>query len=168
MNRRYRILLYLLIFIIQLVLDSYVNLGPYIYLCLMPLIILLFPAEISVNQRMLLSFAFGLLLDIFTDGVLGLNAAACVILAAVRNSLFFLIINSDRREKYFTPTPKNSGLIRYTIFLSFATFIYLFFYILFDSFTFRPIGFIALKLVICLVVNVVMMLLVNLSLLNKD
>ncbi|MDD2292764.1 MAG: hypothetical protein PHD07_00970 [Bacteroidales bacterium] len=168
MSKFYRIFLYVLIFALQLVFDSYINLGPYIYLCLLPLLILILPPEMNVNKLMIVSFVTGLLLDVFSDGVLGLNAAACVMVAALRHSLFAIMVNREGREIHYIPSPRHTGFLRFTAYLAIATTVYLLVYVLFDSASLRPFGFIMLKIFLSLSVNIVVMLIIEYSLINRE
>lgn len=164
----HRFLLYCLIFILQIILDYYVNLGPYIYLCLLPLIILLIPMDSSPVKVMTASFAFGLLLDVMADGVLGLNAASAVMLAAFRKPLFDYFLNTDRLKKNELPSVKSAGIIQYSKFISICVCIYLSVYIFADCISVRPALFIMIRLISSIIVNGVTIMVISYSIIDKD
>ena len=65
-----------LLFLLQLVLSDYVHLGPWVSLCLLPLLILQIPLSRSPHGVMLIAFGLGLGLDILSDGVPGAKAVS--------------------------------------------------------------------------------------------
>lgn len=77
----WNIILYCLIFILQILICNYVDIGAYVYICILPLIIINIPMKTNINITMLAAFGIGLLLDMFAGGVMGLNAAAATMLA---------------------------------------------------------------------------------------
>lgn len=75
------------ILILQLLCSEFINLWPVLYLAVIPLLVILLPPDTNTCILMLCAFAIGLLTDALSDGVLGLNAACCTLLAACRNMI---------------------------------------------------------------------------------
>lgn len=144
--KKYSNLLFLaLVFLLQLVLSDYVHLGPWIYLTLIPFLILNIPLSRPPHIGMLIAFGLGLLLDILSDGVPGLNAFAAVMAAAPRKFLYRSLVNGDRQDKTEVPEIRVVGPVKYIKYLASLTAIYLAAYLLLDCVSFRPAGFILLK-----------------------
>ena len=93
----WNIILFVLIFILQVLICNYVDFGAYIYICLIPLLVINIPMKLDIRLTMIIGFALGLLLDVFANGVLGLNAAAATMLAAFKGSLFEKTVNKEHR-----------------------------------------------------------------------
>ena len=145
MNRLSNIFYCILVFLLQLVLTDYVHLGPYVFLCLVPYLILNIPLSRSPHVVMLLAFAIGLGLDILSDGVPGLNAAAAVLAAAPRRFFYRRLVNSDRQDKTEIPLPGEVGLLKYLKYLAAVTILYMAAYVALDCISFRPASFILVK-----------------------
>ena len=78
---------FVVILILQLLCSNFINLWPIIYIAVIPLLVILLPPDINTCILMLCAFAIGLLTDALCDGILGLNAACCVLVAACRNMI---------------------------------------------------------------------------------
>jgi len=168
MNKMDRTVFFVLIFFFQLAISDYLNLGPFIYICLIPLLILNIPKQISPKTVMLVSFGIGLLFDMMSDGVLGLNAAAAVLTAALRPILYKTIVNEDRQDKTVVPTVKIVGSVIFFRYLSSLMAVYLFAYIIADTAGTRSFWFIAAKIIVSVVVNVALSYLISLSINNRN
>ena len=78
-------IMYALLVIGQAVLCNYAALGPYITLSMLPAMVLCIPTSLSTISCMLIAFASGLAVDWMSEGIIGLNAAAIVPVALLRN-----------------------------------------------------------------------------------
>ena len=137
MKRPADIIYCFLLFLLQLVISDYVHLGPWITLCLLPLLILQIPRSRSPHVVMLIAFGLGLGLDILSDGVPGLNAFAAVLAAAPRKFFYRLLVNADRQDKTEVPLLRETGLLKYLKYLGVLTAIYLAAYTLVDCISVR-------------------------------
>ena len=72
------------ILILQLLFSEFLNLWPMLYIVVIPLVIILLPADTSTYLLMAAGFGVGLLTDALADGILGLNAACGTLLGAVK------------------------------------------------------------------------------------
>lgn len=163
-----KILFAILIFVLQVVICDYVNLGPYVYICLLPLIFIIIPRSLDVKLLMLIGFGAGILLDLMSDGVVGLNAAASVLSASFTKFFYGIFIGGDRQDTVTIPTPSNAGWARYLKFVSAVVLLYMFVYVIFDGFGYRPFFFLLLRLVASVVANVVLISLISSSILDRD
>lgn len=168
MKRRADIAYLALLFLLQLVLSDYVHLGPWVCLCLIPLLILHIPLSRSPHVVMLIAFALGLGLDVLSDGVPGLNAFAAVLTAAPRKFFYRALINADRQDKTQVPHIGQTGLVKYLKYLSVLTAIYLAACTLLDCISFRPAVFIFVRFVISWTASTLLCLLLALPLKSRN
>ena len=67
-----QIIIYAVVILIQVIMNNYVNLGPMVYICLVPLLVIYLPLDQKNYLTLIIAFGLGLLIDILSDGVLGL------------------------------------------------------------------------------------------------
>ncbi|MBQ5401675.1 MAG: hypothetical protein IIU16_02040, partial [Bacteroidales bacterium] len=84
-----QIIIYAVVILLQVIINNYVNLGPMIYICLIPLLIIYLPLDQKPYLSLIIAFGLGLIIDILSDGVLGLNAGAATLIALVYRPLFY-------------------------------------------------------------------------------
>ncbi len=168
MKRPADIFYFVLLFLLQLVISDYVHLGPWICLNLIPLLILLIPLSFRPHAVLLIAFGLGLGLDLLSDGVPGLNAFAAVLAAAPRKFFYRTMVNADRQDKTEVPLMGEVGLVKYIKYLAVLTAIYLVAYVLVDCISFRPAGFIALKVIASWLASTVLCLLLALPLQSRN
>ena len=145
MSKSHNILFFILVFLLQLAVSNYLNLGPWVMVTLVPFLILQLPLPRSPHVVMLSAFGLGLLLDLLSAGVLGLNAFAAVMAAAPRKVLYRLLVNGDRQDATWIPLLRDVGPGKYGRYLLALTAIYLAAFILLDCVSVRPLGFILVK-----------------------
>lgn len=112
-----KIILFVLFLVAQVIVSTYVNLGPLFFICFYPLFILSLSVRISPIPLMLLSFVMGLGVDILTDGIWGLNAAASVALAFSRPLLLYLFAKRSDLESLTRAGLSDMGFVRYTTYI---------------------------------------------------
>jgi hypothetical protein len=153
-------LIVIFIVIIQLILNSYINLGLYIYLVIFPFIILTLPYRVKTIPAMLLSFILGLAIDFLSNGVLGLNAGALTAMALCRQSFLQMLINEQSMGKYDTPSIKEIGFLKFSTYIILSFIIFFVSYIFLDNMGFSPFGFNLLKLLVSTLVNSFLMIII--------
>ena len=84
-NRNFT-LIYILLVIGQILICNFINTGPYLMLSVLPALILCLPPGIPVSLLMLMAAISGLAVDWLAEGITGLNMAALVPVAFVRNT----------------------------------------------------------------------------------
>jgi hypothetical protein len=167
MNKLTDILFFVLVFLLQVIITDYLHLGPYVYLCLIPFLVLCIPLSRRPQAVLLAAFGMGLMLDLLSDGVAGLNAGAAVAAAASRRILYRTLVNRDRQDQTEVPVPAVVGLPKYLKYAAAVTAVYMVVYVLFDCISFRPAGFILLKIVASTAISTALGLLLVLSLQNR-
>ena len=134
-------ILYCLLLIGQLVLCNYGALGPYIMLTMLPAMIMCIPTTISTATCMLIAFASGLAVDWLSEGLLGLNAAAAVPVALLRNGAIKIFLGEDLITRGDRFSIKKNGLFKITVMMFTALVVYLGIYIFLDGAGTRPTWF---------------------------
>ena len=168
MKRPADIFYFVLMFLLKLVISDYVHLGPWICLNLIPLLILLIPLSYRPHAVLLIAFGLGLGLDLLSDGVPGLNAFAAVLAAAPRKFFYRTLVNADRQDKTEVPLISEVGLGKYLKYLAVLAAIYLVAYVLVDCISFRPAGFIVLKVIASWAASTALCLLLALPLQSRN
>lgn len=166
-NKPYLILYLLLLFVLQLAICDYVDLGPYVNICLIPLIAVSLPRRNRESLAIVECFAIGLALDLLSDGVVGLNAAAATLVAFLREPLYHAFINSDKQDKTSAISIKQAGVWKYVRLLLAVNVIYLFAYILLDAFSFRFTFHLICKLLISSAISTMISVLASFALEEK-
>lgn len=161
-----RFIFYAALLIIQIVLSGYVNVGPYIYLCCLPLIVIYLPLYQETSLSMLIACGCGLLVDILCDGILGLNAAASVALAAVRKPLFAAFFTKDSLSRAVFPTIRDTGVMRHINFILTSLLVYFIVYIGLDSVGMESIQTTVLRLVLSCTANLAIILAIDYFMFN--
>lgn len=161
------ILFFFLVFLLQVVVTDYLYAGPYLYVCLLPFLVVIIPMSRRPQLVLLAAFGMGLMLDLLSDGVAGLNAAAAVAAAAARKPLYRALVNADHQDKTEVPVPGAVGIAKYLKYTAAVTAVYMAVYILFDCVSFRPFFFILAKLAVSIVVSTALALLLGISFQNR-
>lgn len=167
MNPYRNILYFILVFLLQLAITDYLYLGPWVTVCILPLLILLMPLSWSPHRVMIVAFALGLGLDVLSAGVVGLNAFAAVMAAAPRRMLYRVLVNSDRQDTTEVLILRQAGFEPYFKMLLALTALYLAAFILLDCVSLRPAGFILGKFLASTVVSTLLGLVLSLSVKNR-
>jgi cell shape-determining protein MreD len=158
-----RILYIALLFVLQVIANDYLNLGPYIYVCFLPVMIMIAPVERSSIQSMFIAFGLGLLVDLLSDGVLGLNAAAGVFMAGAMQFIFIITVNDENYDRKDCPTLYDVGTRKFLRFLIFSMLIYFAVYVLLDCIGTRTFIFFLERLAATVAVDILFAIIVNIA-----
>lgn len=150
---------YVLLLLAQLLIGNYLTLSPYLVLTVLPVMVLCIPIRVGSVGAMLIAFATGLVTDLLSEGVLGLNALALVPVAALRNPVIRLIFGEElfSRKEDFSANRSGMGKVATAIFLVQAVF--LFIYIWADGASTRPFWFNAARFSLSLLTGMAVSLL---------
>jgi rod shape-determining protein MreD len=142
---------------------GYYNLSiPYLYI----LFILILPFGIPNGLLFLLAFFTGLTIDIFYD-TLGLNAAACTVMAFVRIIFINLTVQRDGFDNEPEPSLGIMGF-RWFIFYAFIlTFSHHFILFTFESFKFTEFGYTLIRVILSTIFTVLLMLITEFAFFRK-
>ena len=148
------IITFLLIIIIQLIIDNYVDLGVYVYIAIFPYLILTLPFKYKGSSIMFVAFGVGLLIDILGNGVLGLNAGALTAMALCRRPFFKLVINEQSFNKQDIPSLATFGANKYAIFLTMNYAVFITVFVILEGMMSYPLLNTLLKVAISTSINV--------------
>ncbi|MEO8795843.1 MAG: rod shape-determining protein MreD [Daejeonella sp.] len=142
---------------------GYYNLAsPFIYI----LFILLLPFKIPNALLFLLAFLTGLTVDVFYD-TLGLNAAACTVLAFVR--IIFISVTVQRDGFDNEPDP-SLGIMGFRWFIFYAIILTFFHHLVlftFETFSFYEFGYTLIRVLLSSAFTIVLMLLAEFMFFRK-
>lgn len=155
--------------ICQILLSEYVNIWPLVYIAIFPQFIILLPPSMNRTLYMLTAFALGLCIDLLSDGIMGLNAAALTAMAYVRPLVLKFTLPKGNLDNYenvplIPRTVEIPTLVLITVLLLTVFFTV---YILMDSAASFTLGYTLLKLLACITANTLVSILLNLALLDK-
>ena len=94
---------YVLLLVAQLLLSNYFHVTQYIFLTILPVMVLCIPIRVGTVGAMLIAGLTGLAVDYLSEGVLGLNALSLIPVAFARNGIIGLVFGRElfaRREDF--------------------------------------------------------------------
>ena len=103
-------LTYCILIVAQLVISNYFNLSPYIMLTILPVMVLCLPTKIDTVVSMFIAFATGLVIDLFSEGVIGINILALIPVAFCRKTIIRFIFGEEIISRNDTFSIKRNGL----------------------------------------------------------
>jgi hypothetical protein len=150
---------YIFLLMAQLLLSNYFHVTPYIFLTLLPVMVLCIPIRMGTIGAMLIAGLSGLVIDFLSEGVLGLNALALIPVAYARNGIIGLIFGPElfARKEDFSIGRCGFGKVAVALFLSLLIFLVI--YIWADGAGTRPLWFNGLRLGASLVASFLLSLL---------
>ena len=134
-------LIYPLLVICQIIMYNYTNLGPYIILSMLPVMVLCIPTGINTILCMLIAFASGFACDWLSEGLLGLNAAALLPVALLRKGIIRIFLGEDIISRNDSFSIRTNGLGKVSRAMLSASVIVLAAYIFLDGAGTRPFWF---------------------------
>ncbi len=134
-------LVYVLLLLAQLILGNYFTLSPYLMLSVLPVMVLCIPIRVGSVGAMIIAFVSGLIVDLLSEGVLGLNALALVPVAWLRNPVISLVFGGElfARKEDFSATKSGIGKVALALFIAQAIFTLI--YVWADGASVRPFWF---------------------------
>ena len=150
---------YVLLLLAQLLLSNFFHVTPYIFLTILPVMVLCLPIRMGTLGAMLIACLSGLTVDLLSEGVLGLNALSLIPVAFARNGIIGLIFGSElfARKEDFSVGRSGFGKVAAAVFLS--TLLFLVIYIWADGAGTRPLWFNGLRLAASLLASFLVSLL---------
>ncbi len=158
-----------LLIICQILLSEYVNIWPVLYIAIFPQFIILLPPLLNRSLHMLIAFALGMMVDIFADGVPGLNAAALVAMAYCRPFILKLVLTRGVIESSdnLPLLPRSVEPQKLAALNALMLTIFFTVYVLLDSAASFTFWYTLLKIAVCIVVNTVISLICSSALFEK-
>ena len=153
-------LVYLLLTVVQMLICNYFHLTPYVMLSILPVMVLCIPLRVPTWVTMVIAFATGFVVDLLSEGILGLNVLALVPVAFVRKEVIRLIFGGElfARKEDFAVRKNGFGMVLMAIILVQALFLAI--YVWADGAGTRPLSFQAIRFGASLVAGVLVSLLV--------
>lgn len=151
------IIFFFLIFLLQAILQGFIDINPTIQFCLLPMVIVALPYNWKIPAVMVASFGIGLAADFMSQGIPGINAGASVLVAAIRDVVYRRLISTDNRSAASTLSILSLGKIQYFKYIAFLSAAYCLLYIFLDRFSLAPFGENMLRFIVTFSVNTVLM-----------
>ncbi len=143
-----KILYILMVLFFQCLLDNYADLGLYLRIVIIPFVILMLPYRYKTISTMIIAFLLGLTVDLFTSGVLGLNAGAMTAVAFVRQKVLHSILDERNMERHDSPDYIVLGLGKGLFYIMFHYIVFFTAYTLLDNMGFAPFGLTVTKILL--------------------
>lgn len=143
----------------QVLIINHLRLGGYVHPYIYLIFIMLLPVNMPKWQVLLLGFALGLTVDVFT-GTLGLHAGATTLMAFCRPAILRLVSGHQKLENVQEPNLAQLGgiwFLRYAFCLVLVHHFALFFL---ESFSFHLIGQVLLRILLSVPVSVFLIMMV--------
>ena len=150
---------YVLLLVAQLLLSNYFHVTPYIFLTILPVMVLCIPIRVGTAGAMLIACVSGLVVDFLSEGVIGLNALALIPVAYARKGIISLIFGPElfARKEDFSVGRCGFGKVAVAMLLSLMIFLVI--YIWADGAGTRPLWFNGMRLGASLVASFLVSLL---------
>ena len=141
--------------LIQLLISGYVNIWPMLYIAVFPLLLITLPYNSSRFASMLIGFVTGLFIDVTSDGVLGLNAAAAVAMAYFKAPLLRVAISKTTLENITEITQRTIGAPQFIVISALSYAVFFVVYIALDSWGYFSFLYTAARLLLNVTVNTI-------------
>lgn len=151
---------YILLVVAQMVICNYFKVSPYVYVTILPAMILALPLKIGTIGSMAVAFVTGLGVDFLAEGIIGLNALALVPVALVRLPLLQMVMGDEDsgKENPFGARSASFGRILLAVTIAYAIFTAV--YVIADGAGVRPFWFNAARFGASLICDSLLALLV--------
>lgn len=117
---------------IQLVLAKYCQIGQFVYISILPAMILCMPTSRPSWWVTVAAFLSGLLVDGLADGVPGLNAAAILPVAVSQKAIIRMLIDQEAVKREYDLSFRENGYLRVSLGISACTLLFMIIYVTAD------------------------------------
>lgn len=159
MNNLKYVILGVFLLLIQLLISGYINIWPMLYIAVFPLLVITLPYTCNHIVSILTAFCFGLLVDILSDGVLGLNAAAIVAIAYFRPLFFKVAVSKTTLENTIEITQRTIGTTQFLLVTALSYAIFFTIYIALDSWGYFSFIYTIARFLLNIIINTAVALL---------
>lgn len=159
----------LLLIICQILLSGYVNIWPVLYIAIFPQFLVLLPSSLNRSLYLVVAFILGLAIDIFADGVPGLNAAALVAMAYARPLVLKFVLTRGGLESTETLPllPRTVELPKLVLLNAIMLAIFFTVYVVLDSAGSFTFWYTILKIALCIIANSIISTICSIVLFEK-
>jgi len=112
------LLLFAAFLITQVILSSLIDIGPLLFISVYPLFLLTLPTNTTFNKMLLWAFFMGIVVDYFTNSILGLNSSAALTLVLFQSKIFKLVCRKGDLENQIRPGLRELGFVRFTTYIA--------------------------------------------------
>jgi len=123
---------FVILLLVQIVLAKFVQIGPFLYLTILPAMMLCINCSRKPWTIMLVAFVSGMLVDGLSDGIFGLNAAAAVLSAAMQRPLLRFFLGEEIVERGNSISFRRYGTAKILAMIFTSTFLFFLFYVILD------------------------------------
>ena len=151
---------YLMLVVAQVLICNYFHLSAFVMLSILPVMVLCIPIRYSTPVALCIAFATGWVVDVFAEGVWGLNILALVPVAFVRRTVIQAIFGEDlfaRKEDF---SVRRNGFGKVSLAVVVVQSIFLLIYIAADGAGTRPFWFNLLRFICSLAAGYLMSMLI--------
>ena len=159
MNSFKYIFLGIMLLLIQLLISGYVNIWPMVYIAVFPLLLITIPYSCNRTLAICTALVYGLIIDLLSDGVPGLNASAAVALAYFRPLFFRLIIPKSTLENLTDITTRYVSTSQFLVITVLCYSIFFIFYITLDAWGYFSFFYTFARFILNIIVNTALALL---------
>jgi rod shape-determining protein MreD len=145
---------FILLLVAQLLICNFLHISPYLMLSILPILIFCLPSRISTPAAMIIAFATGLVVDLLSDGVLGLNAAALTPIAYIRKGFSEVVFGEQFNDTDTGFSVSGNGFWKVLTAVLVTQSIFLLIYFALDGAMARSFSFNLLRFVISLAAGV--------------
>lgn len=152
------ILRFAFLILFQGVILDHIHMGNYINPYLYVLFLILLPFETPKGLLLILGFALGICMDMFTKTI-GVNAAACVFMAYCRPYVLKLIEPRDGYEAETKPTIKSMGIRWFVVYATFMVLLHHIFLFYIEIFRFSEFFSTLWRVILSSILTIILVLL---------
>ena len=154
-----QIIRFVVLVLLQVLVINHIRLGGYVHPYIYLIFIMLLPFNTPKWQLLVLGFVLGLTVDLFT-GTPGLHAVATTLMAFCRPSIIKLVTGNQKFENITEPNLGQLGGIWFLRYVLCMVLIHHFALFLLESFSFRLIGQVLLRLLLSVPVSVFLIMMI--------
>ena len=154
-----QIIRFVVLVLLQVLVINHIRLGGYVHPYIYMIFIMLLPFDMPNWQILLLGFVLGLTIDFFT-GTPGLHAGATTLMAFCRPSIIRLISGNQKFENIQEPNLGQLDGIWFFRYVLCMVFIHHFALFFLESFSFRLIGQVLLRILLSVPVSVFLIMMI--------
>ena len=151
---------YILLAVAQMVICNYCRISPFIYVTILPAMVLALPLKINTAWSMAIAFVTGLAVDFLSEGIIGLNTLSLVPVAFIRHPLLQMVLGDESYGKGTPFSSRTTGIRKILIAATVAYAVFIAVYVTADGSGVRPLWFNTVRFVTSLICDSALALLV--------
>ena len=143
--KRYFAPTYIILLVVQIIICNYLHVTPYLYLTILPVMVLCLPLKVSTLAALFIAFGSGLAIDFIADGLPGLNTLALLPVALLRRPIIRGIFGEELISRGEDISAEKYGMTKTFIAFSIVQVIFMLLYVWVDNAGSRPLWFCAAR-----------------------